>query len=544
METARLLRNAETPSGWACCSADDDFETNEDAVLLFECPVWRLEKDVEFQVSSQTLLTQGEEDLPGGFAAFVVPCGVWEELLGAANESAANRLWDNSIDIGTGWKLLFSNLGDSANTDELASDAMVFFDEWSGQVVSAQRATKRQVLTLPTEATRPLFQRNGKPHLAGAARGYLIPDTPEERVRQDTIDWLKDAVGVPRKHIRSEVQARRGRARPVGRADIVAYLDPEQGLPLLVVECKAPNVSIGDEALEQGCRYAVALGAEYLVLTNRVELRAYRATGREYAPITALPRWSQMPAGATTTARRGRPFVRFPWDWISTPAEARRTFGADLEGVVGLGSPDYLIPLALDVFNLLTVTSVGPTLPLEAGAWQITHDQGRRDRTFGNASGGKWASEDYRSFVTRHRDTGEHAVVSLLVCPSQSTKNHPRYGNRKGYTYLNVAVDNDRQSHFALELRMDIAASESEFRRGEILLTHNGSLTLGKSGSAKRADVIGFVQNHAPSLVSGGQIVLGRLRTDRAQTWEAFGPVLANLIEYALVRDEFRAQSR
>jgi hypothetical protein len=50
------------------------------------------------------------------------------------------------------------------------------------------------------------------------------------------------------------------------RADIIVH--DQRGEPLLLVECKAPRVSIGQDAFDQGARYNLVLGAPYLVVTN------------------------------------------------------------------------------------------------------------------------------------------------------------------------------------------------------------------------------------------------------------------------------------
>jgi len=50
------------------------------------------------------------------------------------------------------------------------------------------------------------------------------------------------------------------------RADVVVY--NRKGEPILLAECKAPNVEITNEVIDQICRYNYALNAEYLLVTN------------------------------------------------------------------------------------------------------------------------------------------------------------------------------------------------------------------------------------------------------------------------------------
>lgn len=50
------------------------------------------------------------------------------------------------------------------------------------------------------------------------------------------------------------------------RCDIVAC--DRSGSPLLLVECKAPGVSIGNDTFAQAARYNIALRVPYLAITN------------------------------------------------------------------------------------------------------------------------------------------------------------------------------------------------------------------------------------------------------------------------------------
>ena len=53
------------------------------------------------------------------------------------------------------------------------------------------------------------------------------------------------------------------------RADILSF--DAAGNPQLLVECKAPEISISNETLFQIGQYQKVLGAKYLMLTNGIE---------------------------------------------------------------------------------------------------------------------------------------------------------------------------------------------------------------------------------------------------------------------------------
>lgn len=88
--------------------------------------------------------------------------------------------------------------------------------------------------------------------------------TPEEQVRQFFIGWLHTERHWPLQLMASEYGIKLGRKSL--RCDIVAF---NKGLqPQMIVECKAPQVTLDREVLDQIMAYNVVLGVPYLVITN------------------------------------------------------------------------------------------------------------------------------------------------------------------------------------------------------------------------------------------------------------------------------------
>lgn len=88
--------------------------------------------------------------------------------------------------------------------------------------------------------------------------------TPEERVRQAVIMWLRDKKGIPLVRMQSEVPFDYNGLKY--RADIVVYdrnLNPE-----ILVECKAPSVKIDRDVVDQVVRYTRVLKVKKIMLTN------------------------------------------------------------------------------------------------------------------------------------------------------------------------------------------------------------------------------------------------------------------------------------
>lgn len=88
--------------------------------------------------------------------------------------------------------------------------------------------------------------------------------TPEEQVRQFFIKWLNVERGWPLHLMASEYAIKLGRKSL--RCDIVAFGRDLQ--PQMIVECKAPDVTLGRSVLDQIMAYNVVLGVPYLVITN------------------------------------------------------------------------------------------------------------------------------------------------------------------------------------------------------------------------------------------------------------------------------------
>ena len=121
-------------------------------------------------------------------------------------------------------------------------------------------------------------------------RKLMVTATPEERVRQWFIMQLRDAFGVPEHMMRSEVGFRYGK-KP-WRADIVVY--DRAGAPLLVTECKRPDVALDEKVLRKVMRYNSVLDVRFLVVTNGNLTYLYRLEGGVFVPCDRIPAYEEM----------------------------------------------------------------------------------------------------------------------------------------------------------------------------------------------------------------------------------------------------------
>ncbi len=95
-------------------------------------------------------------------------------------------------------------------------------------------------------------------------RKKFIILTPEEWVRQHTVQYLIEQKGYPQSLINVEKTIKVNDLSK--RYDIIIF-NPD-GSIFLIVECKSYTVKITQDVFDQIARYNLALNAEYLMITN------------------------------------------------------------------------------------------------------------------------------------------------------------------------------------------------------------------------------------------------------------------------------------
>jgi type I restriction enzyme M protein len=110
-------------------------------------------------------------------------------------------------------------------------------------------------------------------------RQKWVQFTPEERVRQDFLRVLTEEYGYSPDQFAEEVEVT-GRGSGHARADFVIWRSAQDKLddknPLIIVECKADNVTIKPQDYWQGDHYARLTGAFFLVTHNSNETKYWR----------------------------------------------------------------------------------------------------------------------------------------------------------------------------------------------------------------------------------------------------------------------------
>ena len=121
-------------------------------------------------------------------------------------------------------------------------------------------------LNLP-KATLTLTRKENVIFVNCLIRKKKIILTPEEWVRQHYINFLSLHLQYPLSFISVEKELTYFGLKK--RWDIVVYNNLFN--PIILVECKAPNVKLNQEALKQVFTYQNKLNCEFIVLSNGIE---------------------------------------------------------------------------------------------------------------------------------------------------------------------------------------------------------------------------------------------------------------------------------
>ena len=98
-------------------------------------------------------------------------------------------------------------------------------------------------------------------------RKKWIGITPEELVRQHFIQYLLLEKKYPVSLMKMEQGIVYNKLNK--RGDIVIY--SHTGMPMILIECKAPTILLDEDILMQALRYNIKLKAPYLVLSNGIQ---------------------------------------------------------------------------------------------------------------------------------------------------------------------------------------------------------------------------------------------------------------------------------
>ena len=350
-------------------------------------------------------------------------------------------------------------------------------------------------------------------------RGYEVPATPEERVRQRVLHWLINTKSWGNlrleKAYRWESDPNRSHIRPD-----IELLDDDENV-VVVVECKHEDVPLGKAVDDQAIEYAIKSGAPYIWVTNGEQHGFLEDVGGRWQAVNSIE-----PLGEEYEPPTGR--VAFPN--IHDAAEVEYYMNemdlSPLNETSYVEERNFTLALHKAIFDVLDEKRV-KHLPFSNEGVHLLEYAGAAFHGFSNRSGLGYHTR-YADFVAATRGRVEAMSVAVNMWD----------GEKKGIR-LCVGVSKAERKHHALQL--DFANCKWNERRRCWKVYHNGAMSQVKIGvvldAVREAGCRHWIdadENHKE------RVYLGVLPEAEAVTWKNTRQFLANLLHYGIIRTNLR----
>ena len=363
---------------------------------------------------------------------------------------------------------------------------------------------------------------SGKDYYVDPFREKLVLKTPEETVRQQILQYLLFCKNVPKEMLQVEIRLSKYQVKSARRADIVVERfngDKGELSPLAIVECKAPEVMVGDSAIQQVIDYADDLNAEYIFVTNGNDtiIAKYEAGSNQYVLLSDLPDYQSMLCGQGDYLPENIPKERFTFASL----DENKDYYCGYE--FNPNTPSELRSFLTNLWECILDTS--HKMPeRKYKHFRLIKDYGIRFLSCGNASGGSYQGA-YRSFLIEYQADTKFMNLGFFD-----------YGS---HTILTVSVDKDNNKpHNSLQYDVSGIVKNGQ----SYSFPHHGKIAIGKKGSGKVSELKELIRNEAPELLVNGDIFLGTLHNQKLLYLDDLDVTefVEKILTYALVRDVFR----
>ncbi len=139
-------------------------------------------------------------------------------------------------------------------------------------------------LTFPQPAFR-IKEEQGKELIFDDIRKLWVRLTPEEWVRQNFVQYLLQELQYPAAYISIEKEIKLGELKK--RFDLLVFDNMHR--PWLMLECKAMDVDLTQQAVEQIVRYNMSVPVSFLVVSNGSYTYAWQKAEHTFESIDQLP---------------------------------------------------------------------------------------------------------------------------------------------------------------------------------------------------------------------------------------------------------------
>jgi hypothetical protein len=135
-------------------------------------------------------------------------------------------------------------------------------------------------------------EENGQLRILDFARKKYVALTPEEWVRQHLIHYLNKDKGYPLGLMKVEKEFKYNKLSK--RADIVVC--DRTGAPLLMAECKSPDVEITQGVFDQAMRYNLVMDVKMVLLSNGINHFCFQLdkAKQTYVALTEIPAYKDL----------------------------------------------------------------------------------------------------------------------------------------------------------------------------------------------------------------------------------------------------------
>ena len=146
-------------------------------------------------------------------------------------------------------------------------------------------------LNLPSYEIK-VSEQDGKRQIFDFLRRKYVALTPEEWVRQHFTHFLVEHKAFPKTLLANEVELRIGEKRL--RCDTLLY--NQEARPRMIVEYKAPTVTLQQKTFDQISVYNLLLKVDYLVVSNGLSHYVCRMdyTNRSYTFLKDIPDYGSL----------------------------------------------------------------------------------------------------------------------------------------------------------------------------------------------------------------------------------------------------------
>ena len=380
-----------------------------------------------------------------------------------------------------------------------------------------------------------MYMRNGKKCFLDPYRKKLIEKTPEEVVRQKMARYCERCLGVPAAMLSIEEPMCRYLEDERGRADIIVSKLNKRGIkhPLAVIECKNTDVFLSAKVEDQVAEYCDITYADYFIVTNGIlaEAAKYNSRKNEYSTLKYIPSYKEMLNGKGVLLPKPKPIHRFSLLQLRNQ-RVLKNYNDKKSWIYGSETPKDMRPYIVNLHQAF-MDDRHKLKPKKFKNFKVIKDLGTREMDYSNAGAGHFFGE-YRSVLVEDRHGDSQIISFRLFGTTERTILDADNLRRKSITSLVVAIDKFKISKSVLEYCVD---KYLEIGKWATFL-HDGRIS-----SIPSAELRNFVLKKAELITSyQGNLFLGRTPTDRLLYLSKVseGKLVYTLIEYALLREEFR----